>query len=337
MSNNSNEKVLSLAETYKDYFKIGAAVRVEDLEGIHGKTLIKHFNSITAENAMKFGEIQPEEGKYDFYKTDKMKEFALRNNMKMRGHTFVWHNQNPSWLFTNKNGEQVSKEILINRLKEHVKVLSDRYKDVIYAWDVVNEAVEDKSGELYRDTAWRRILGEDYIKTAFEIAREANNETELYYNDYNNEYPEKLDKSYKMLKDLLRKGTPIDGVGIQAHWNITDNNLKENLKNAIEKYASLGLKIQITELDVSMFNFEDRRKDLLQPTSEMLYLQEEMYNNIFQIFREYRDVVNSVTFWGISDKYTWKDYFPVRVRKDWPMVFDVDANPKPAFERIVNI
>jgi endo-1,4-beta-xylanase len=336
MCNSCNKTNLSLAHAYKNYFKIGAAVRVEDLDGNHGELLKKHFNSITAENAMKFGEIQPIEGKYDFSKTDKMKEFALSNNLKMRGHTFVWHNQNPAWLFEDKNGVQVSKKLLIKRLEEHAKVVANRYKDVIYAWDVVNEAIEDKSGEQYRDTPWRRILGEDYIKTAFDIVREADNKAELYYNDYNNEQPEKLLKSYGMLMDLLEKGTPIDGVGIQAHWNITDNNLIENLRNAIEMYASLGLKIQVTELDVSMFNFEDRRKDLSDPTSEMLYLQEEMYNNIFKIFREYRDVVNSVTFWGISDKYTWKDGFPVVGRKDWPMIFDVNGNPKASFEKIIN-
>lgn len=336
MCDNCNKTILSLADVYKEYFKIGAAVRVEDLDGNHGELLKKHFNSITAENAMKFGEIQPIEGKYNFSKTDKMKEFALINNLKMRGHTFVWHNQNPSWLFLDKNGEQVSKQLLISRLKEHAKVVTDRYKDVIYAWDVVNEAIEDKSGQQYRDTAWRRILGEDYIKTAFEIVKEADSRSELYYNDYNNEMPEKLDKSYNMLKDLLQKGTPIDGVGIQAHWNITDNNLIQNLRNAIEKYASLGLKIQVTELDVSMFNFEDRRKDLQEPTSEMLHLQEEMYNNIFKIFREYRDVVNSVTFWGISDKYTWKDGFPVVGRKDWPMIFDVNGQPKSSFGKIIS-
>lgn len=331
----ANNVILSLCEAYKDYFKIGAAVTVGDLVGTHGEILKKHFNSITAENAMKFGEIHPIEGSYDFIKTDKMKEFALNNKMKMRGHTFVWHNQNPAWLFSDKNGAQVSKELLTERLKEHVRIVTNRYKDVVYAWDVVNEAIEDKSGEQFRDTVWRRILGEDYIKQVFEIVSEAHKEAELYYNDYNNEQPEKLEKSYSMLKDLIEKGTPIDGVGIQAHWNITDSMLIDNLKNAIEKYASLGLKIQVTELDVSMFNFEDVRKELKEPTSEMLYMQEEMYNNIFKVFREYSNVLNSVTFWGISDKYTWKDNFPVFGRKDWPMIFDTNGQPKSSFEKLI--
>ncbi|WP_163192230.1 endo-1,4-beta-xylanase [Clostridium thermarum] len=328
--------IQSLAETYKYYFKIGAAVTVEDLQGLHGDLLKRHFNSITAENAMKFGEIHPKEDWYDFEKADKMKEFALNNNMKMRGHTFVWHNQTSDWVFLDKNGREASRELVLERLKEHVKVVCNRYKDIVYAWDVVNEAIEDKLNEQYRDTKWRRILGEDYIKTVFEIVKAEDSEAALIYNDYNNEIPYKMEKTYKMLKELVEKGTPIDGVGLQAHWNIWDRNLIGNLRKAIERYASLGLQIQITEMDVSMFEFEDRRKDLVEPTSEMLYLQEMVYDNIFSVFREYKDVITSVTFWGISDKYTWKDNFPVPGRKDWPLIFDVKGQPKASFSRIVD-
>lgn len=335
MSENNRSEVLSLCSAYKDYFPIGAAVTVKDLEGMHGKLLKTHFNSITAENAMKPEEIQPVEGKFNFEKTDKMKEFAVQNNMKMRGHTFVWHNQTPDWMFVDKNGNQASKELLLGRLKEHVKAVCNRYSDIVYAWDVVNEAIEDKSGELLRDTRWLNILGKDYIKYAFEIVKEADSKAALFYNDYNNEMPEKLEKSYNMLKDLVEKGTPIDGVGIQAHWNIRDINLIDNLKRAIEKYASLGLKMQITELDVSMFGFEDKRTDMLEPTAEMVNVQAEVYNNIFSVFRQYRDVITGVTLWGISDKYTWKDNFPVRNRKDWPLLFDVNGEPKSAFYKIV--
>ena len=336
MSTEYKSGIISLAEAYKDYFKIGAAVTVNDLQGEHGELLKKHFNSITAENAMKFGEIHPEEARYDFEKPDMMKEFALSNNMKMRGHTFVWHNQTSDWIFADKNGKEAPRELVLERLRQHVKVVCDRYKDVIYAWDVVNEAIEDKSGEQYRDTKWRRILGEDYIKTAFEVVKEIDNKAELIYNDYNNELPDKLEKSYDMLKGLLEKGTPIDGVGLQGHWNIRDKKLIDNLKNSIERYASLGLTLQVTELDVSMFEFEDRRADLKEPTSEMLYLQEQTYDNIFSIFREYKEHVTSVTFWGISDKYTWKDNFPVFGRKDWPMLFDVDGKPKASFDKVIN-
>jgi endo-1,4-beta-xylanase len=336
MTNKYNDKILSLAEAYKDYFKIGAAVTVNDLSGTHGELLRKHFNSLTAENAMKFGEIHPEEDRYDFEKPDKMKEFALNNNMMMRGHTFVWHGQTSNWVFADKNGKEASRELVLERLKQHVKVVCDRYKDIVYAWDVVNEAIEDKSGQQYRDTMWRRILGEDYIKTVFEVVKAQDSKAALVYNDYNNEMPDKMEKTYSMLKEMLEKGAPIDEVGLQGHWNIRDNKLNDNLRRSIERYASLGLKIQVTELDVSMFEFMDRRTDLLAPTSEMLSLQEQMYDDIFSIFREYKDLVTSVTLWGISDAYTWKDNFPVHGRKDWPMLFDVNGQPKASYDRIVN-
>ncbi len=328
--------LISLAEVYKDYFKIGAAVTVNDLVRLHGELLKKHFNSLTAENAMKFGEIHPSEDRFDFEKADKMMEFAKSNHLKMRGHTFVWHNQTSDWIFLDTNGKEASKELVIDRLRKHVEVICNRYKDIVYTWDVVNEAIEDKTGEQYRDTKWRRILGEDYIKTVFEIVKEQDDKAELVYNDYNNEQPEKLEKTYRMLEEMLHKGAPIDSVGIQAHWSIRDSNLMDDLKRAIERYASLGLKIQVTEMDVSMFEFEDKRKDILEPTTEMLYLQEQAYHNIFSVFREYKELVTSVTFWGISDRYTWKDNFPVRGRKDWPMLFDMKGEKKSSFEKIVD-
>jgi endo-1,4-beta-xylanase len=335
MSNNCKDIKLSLCDAYKDYFSIGAAVTVADFQGVQAELLKKHFNSITAENAMKFGEIHPEENRYDFEKTDIMKEFALKNNMGMRGHTFVWHNQTSKWVFEDKNGKTASKELVVERLREHIHTVCNRYRGVIYAWDVVNEAIEDKAGQIYRDTRWLNILGEDYIKLAFDLVKEADKEAALYYNDYNNELPEKLQKSLIMLKDLKAKGAPIDGVGLQGHWNIRDKALLDNLKRAIESYAALDLKIQVTELDVSMFEFGDQRKDLKEPTAEMLSLQQQVYDDIFSVFRQYKDHMTNVTFWGISDAWTWKDNFPVPGRKDWPMLFDVKGEPKAAFENIV--
>lgn len=330
------KEVLSLCKAYKDYFPIGAAVRVEDLQGLNGKILKEHFNSLTPENVMKFEEIHPTEEKYDFEKTDKIREFAAQNNMKLRGHNFVWHNQVPDWLFTDKNGQPASRELLLKRLKEHMKKLCQRYNDIVYAWDVVNEAIEDKSERLLRDTKWLNIIGEDYIETTFKLAKEVAGTSALYYNDYNNEFPEKLEKSLKFLKTLKEKETPIDGVGIQAHWNIRDGKLLDNLRRAIESYASLGLKIQVTELDISMFEFEDKRKDLIEPSEEMLYLQGKMYDDIFSMFREYKDEVTGVTLWGVTDRYTWKDNFPVRGRKDWPLLFDINGEPKIGLEKITN-
>lgn len=324
--------IKSLKEAYRDYFPIGAAVAIEDLCDVGQKNLLlEHFNSLTAENAMKFERIQPEEGKFAFEDSDKIVEFAVKNNMKMRGHTFVWHNQTPDWVFKDSLGNEISKELLIERLRLHINALCERYKGKVYAWDVVNEAVEDKEDYLFRESEWYRIIGEKYIELAFRIAREADPYARLYYNDYNNEKPYKLNKTYKLLKGLLDKGTPIDGIGIQGHWDIHDSELFDNLKRAIELYASLGIKVQITELDVSMFAFNDHRRDIVAPTREMLDIQARVYKKLFEIFRSYKDVITSVTFWGISDKHTWKDNFPVKNRKDWPLLFDEEQRPKLAF------
>ena len=336
MSEDYYEKsTVSLTEKYKEFFKIGAAVTVKDFEGIHGRILTKHFNSLTPENDMKFERIHPKEDFYNFEATDKIKDFALKHSMHLRGHTLVWHNQTPEWVFRD-NDKEAPKELVIERLREHIKTICTRYRDVVYSWDVVNEAVEDKTDVLLRDSKWRRIIGDDYIKIAFEIAKKYTGNGKLFYNDYNNEMPYKLEKTYKVLKSLLEEGTPIDGVGIQAHWNIWDKNLIDNLKRAIETYASLGLEIQITELDISVFEFEDRRTDLLEPTEEMVELQAKVYEDVFRVFREYRDVITSVTLWGISDRHTWKDNFPVIGRKDWPLLFDIDGKPKKAFFRIID-
>lgn len=325
-----------MSKAYSDYFPIGAAVRPEDLDGPHGKLILEHFNSLTAENVMKFEHIQPREGKFTFEDSDKIVDFAVKNKMKIRGHTFVWHNQTPQWVFTNKSGENVSRDLLIERLHTHIKTICERYGDKIYAWDVVNEAIEDKTDVQLRTSKWYEIIGEDFIDIAFKIAREEAPNAELYYNDYNNEQPKKLKKTYDLLKKLLDSGTPIDGVGIQGHWNIYDRDLFDNLKRAIELYASLGIKIQITELDVSMFEFEDETRTILTPTSEMLRLQAQVYEELFKIFRSYSDIIDGITFWGVSDAYTWKDNFPVRNRKDWPLLFDVNQEPKKAFFSVVN-
>lgn len=328
---------ISLKEVYKDYFPIGAAIAVSDLEDEgQREILLKHFNSITPENSLKFAIIHPEEDEYAFDDGDKIVNFAAENRMMVRGHTFVWHNQVPEWLFKDESGEAVSKEILVERLKAHINTLCRRYNDKIYAWDVVNEAVEDKSDFLYRDSQWYKIIGEEYLELSFKIARQASQNAVLFYNDYNNEKPEKLHKSYKLLKSMIDRGVPIDGIGIQGHWDIHDRDLFDNLKAAIELYASLGVKIQITELDVSMFSFDDKTRSILKPADDMIEQQSKVYKKLFEIFRYYKDVISGVTFWGISDKHTWKDNFPVKDRKDWPLLFDVDGRPKSAFYSIID-
>jgi endo-1,4-beta-xylanase len=321
-------EVPSLSKVYEEYFNIGAAVNLTTTDS-QKELLRKHFNSITAENDMKFIEIQPAEGQYTFEKADQLAAFAKENGMKMRGHTFVWHNQTPDWVF-----QDADRETLLQRMKDHITTVMKRYKGKIFCWDVVNEAVTDEGPDLYRQTKWLEIIGEDYIEKAFEFANEADPEALLFYNDYNESNPEKREKIYKLVKSLVDKGVPIHGVGLQAHWNLVNPSL-EDIRTAIERYASLGLELHLTELDVSVFNFEDKRTDLTEPTHEMLELQAERYHQVFQLLRQYQENITSVTFWGAADDYTWLSDFPVRGRKNWPFLFDENHQPKESFWKVV--
>lgn len=322
----------SLKEVYKDYFDIGAAVAPNYMNSI--ELLKRHFNSITAENEMKFEALQPEEGKFTFDYADKLVDFAQENNMKVRGHTLVWHNQNSDWLFVNKDGTRVDRNTLLERMKKHIHTVVERYQGKIYCWDVANEVIADEGKELLRTSPWTEIIGEDFIKYAFQYAHEADPEARLFYNDYNESHPVKRDKIYQLVKNLVDEGVPIHGVGLQAHWNLLDPSI-DDIRAAIEKYAELGLRLHVTEMDVSMFAFQDRRTDLKEPTEEMLAKQAERYEEFFAVFREYSDVIDSITFWGIADDYTWLDDFPVRGRKNWPFVFSETHEPKDSFWKIV--
>ncbi|MEH7490710.1 endo-1,4-beta-xylanase [Neobacillus niacini] len=320
--------VPSLSKVYEEYFNIGAAVNLTTIKS-QKDLLKKHFNSITAENDMKFMEIQPAEGQFTFEKADQLAAFAKGNGMKMRGHTLVWHNQTPDWVF-----ENADRETLLQRMKKHINTVMNRYKGTIFCWDVVNEAVTDEGPELLRPTKWLEIIGEDYIEKAFEFAHEADQDALLFYNDYNESNPEKREKIYKLVKSLVEKGVPIHGIGLQAHWNLVNPSL-EDIRTAFERYASLGLKLHLTELDLSVFNFEDKRTELTEPTSEMLELQAERYQQVFQFLKQYREHITSVTFWGAADDYTWLSDFPVRGRKNWPFLFDENHQPKESFWKVV--
>lgn len=323
----------SLKEHFKDKFLIGAAVSKYTIENDQ-ELLKKHFNSITAENEMKPEQLQPKLGEFNFEISDKMMAFAEENGMEMRGHTLVWHNQMPKWFFTDEDGNDLSRDELLKRMKDHIDAVVTRYKGRIHAWDVVNEAVEDRGEETFRSSKWIDIIGEDFIDYAFKYAHEADPDALLFYNDYNESHPNKRKKIYKLVKGMLDRGIPIHGVGLQAHWNLYDPTYKD-IEDALKSYSELGLKLHVTEMDVSMFEFNDRRTDLKEPSKEMLHLQAERYERFFDLFTKYKDNLESITFWGISDAYTWLDGFPVRGRKNWPFVLDEKGEPKPAFDRIV--
>jgi endo-1,4-beta-xylanase len=335
----SGQAKTSLQEAYKSYFPIGVAVSPRSLSGPETELITQQFNSLTPENAMKMGPIHPEPERYAWEGPDAIIAFAQKNGMKVRGHTLCWHNQTPKWFFTDAAGKEVSREELLSRLKSHIYEVVGRYKGKIYAWDVVNEAVPDTGNSIYRRSKFYEIIGEDYIEKAFEYAHAADPSAKLFYNDYNTESSVKREKIFHLLKKLKAKKVPIDGVGLQGHWSIYEPTAAE-LEKSITQFASLGLAVQITELDVSVYPKEHERRakkptDTGELTAEMIEKQANQYKMLFDVFRKYKDTVTGVTFWNVSDKYSWLDNFPVPGRKDYPLLFDQNYKPKKAFQEVV--
>jgi endo-1,4-beta-xylanase len=328
-----------LKDYFQNYFPIGVAVSPQSLAGDEAKLILKQFNSLTPENVMKPGSIHPAEDHYNWTGADEIVNFGQKHHLKVRGHTLCWHQQIGDWFFKDGDGNTVTKEKLLQRLKEHITSVVSRYKGNVYAWDVVNEAISDDSTQFLRDSPWFNICGEDFIEKAFTYAHEADPDAQLFYNEYNAERPEKRERIYRLLKRLVGKKVPIYGVGLQGHWSVFEPS-EVDLRNAIEKFSSLGLKIQITELDVSIYKWEklyrERRpddRDLFTP--ELEQMQVEKYNMVFKVFRENKNVITGVTFWNISDKHSWLDTYPVMGRKNYPLLFDQHLEPKRAFWEIV--
>jgi endo-1,4-beta-xylanase len=331
-----------LKDYYEQYFSVGVAVSPRALKSDEASLVLRQFNSITPENAMKMGPIHPKENLYYWKDTDSIVAFATRNNLKVRGHALCWHQQAPEWLFVGKNGKDVSKEELLKRLKEHIQTIVSRYKGKVYAWDVVNEAISDNPAEYLRNSKWLQICGEEYISKAFQYAHEADPAALLFYNDYNEINPVKREKIFKLVKGLIRAGIPIHGIGLQGHWSIGEPTAGE-LDKTLKRFSELGLKIQITELDISVYPKEHTAR-LWKPedadisfTSKREEKQIEQYKNCFELFKKYSKFITGVTFWNISDKHSWLDNFPVKNRKDYPLLFDTSLQPKKAFYEVIRV
>ncbi len=327
----------------KDYFKhdflIGAAVNMQSIVGKDSALIVKEFNSITPENAMKVAAIHPEENRYNWKEADSIVAFAQKNGIKVRGHNLLWHEYNPAWLFKDKEGKEVSKDVLLKRLHDHITAVVGRYKGKIYTWDVVNEAIDDNPNGFLRNSEWYRICGSDFIAKAFEYAHEADPDAVLVYNDYNSERPEKRERIYMLLKQLVDNRVPVNAVGLQAHWSIYEPSEKD-LRDATERFSSLGLKIQFTELDMSVYPWEKERRakrpgdvDLFTPEREQKQIDQ--YKMVFKVFADYRSVITGVTFWNVSDQFTWLDNYPVPGRKNYPLLFDTARQRKKAYWTVV--
>lgn len=327
MQNNmvyKKESLESLCNQYSKFFSVGVAIDAEKIN-IYKKILEQHFNSITSENNMKFALIHPERNCFDWKEADKLVKYANDNKKYMRGHTLIWHEQLPEWVFDEKS-QVVTREFALGIMERHISEIVSHYKGRVNCWDVVNEVIDDEK-EFLRKTKWLTSIGDDYIDKAFYYAKEADPKGVFFLNDYNGNIKEKQDKIYSLVKKMKQDGVPIDGIGIQGHYSIVYPTLDE-IRCEIERYARLGLQVHITELDISLYDYNDRRVGFEVAPLERLKRQEEMYYNIFEIYRKYNDVITNVTVWGVADDYTWLDDFPVKGRKDWPLLFDTQREPK---------
>jgi len=346
-----SQKTPTLKDAFAGKFHIGTALNEWQITGRDsaGVEVIKNqFQAIVAENCMKSGPIHPRKDEYNFDLPDQFVEFGVANDKFITGHCLIWHSQAPRWFFTDDEGNDVSREVMIERMKEHIYTVVGRYKGKIKGWDVVNEAImEDGS---MRNSKFLQIVGDDFIKLAFQFAHEADPDAELYYNDYNEWFPGKRDAIVQMIRDLKADGIRIDGIGMQGHIGMDSPSL-EDYEAAIVAYANEGMKVMVTELDMSIL--PNRSRDVgadiatsfeyqqsLNPYTEGVPVEkmnewDERMLDFFRLFLKHSDAVTRVTLWGVSDATSWKNNFPIRGRTDYPLLFDRNYEPKSIVAKLI--
>jgi endo-1,4-beta-xylanase len=343
--------VPALKDVFKGAFLVGAALNPDQFGGQDAQAVVlirKHFNTITPENVLKWERVHPLPGKYDFAPPDLYVAFGQKNGMKVIGHTLVWHAQTPRWVFQDSAGQPVSRDTLLRRMRDHIFTVVGRYKGRIKGWDVVNEALAE-DGTL-RPSPWLKIIGPEYVADAFRFAHEADPAAELYYNDYSLENTPKRAGAVRLVKELQAQGIPVAGIGTQGHYKMSWPSAAEE-DSTMAAFGALGVKVMITELDVdvlppaSMYRGADvnmtvERRDSLNPYVKGLPDAQQQalarrYGELFGVFMKYRGTVSRVTFWGVSDRDSWLNDWPVRGRTAYPLLFDRERQPKPAFYAVV--
>ena len=343
----------TLKDAFKDKFLIGTALNKEqytEADTAGAKVAKEQFNSIVAENCMKSMFLQPKEGVFDFSEADRFVEFGEQNNLVIIGHVLVWHSQAPAWFFVDDNGNDVSREVLIERMKNHITTVVSHYKGRIHGWDVVNEAIEDDGS--WRQSKFYKIIGEDFIPLAFEFAHEADPDAELYYNDYSMAHEGRRNGVVAMVKSLQEKGIRIDGIGMQGHFTMDFPSFEE-FEKSILAFSELGVKVMITEMDLGVL--PNPRRDVGANIADTYEYQKEMnpyaeglpdsvytawsdrLSGFFGLFLKHHDKISRVTLWGISDGNSWKNNWPVKGRTDYPLLFDRNYQPKPVVQEILNM
>ncbi|WP_035600574.1 endo-1,4-beta-xylanase [Haloferula sp. BvORR071] len=343
----------TLRGVFEKDFLVGVALSSGTITGRNPKAAelaATQFSAITPENETKWQSIHPQPDQYRFESADAYVSFAKEHKMELIGHTLVWHSQTPGWVFQGEDGKPPTREVLLKRMHDHIQTVVGRYKGKVKDWDVVNEALSDGGPELLRDSPWRKIIGDDFIDLAFRYAHEADPKAELYYNDYGLESERKRANSVKLLKGLLDRGVPITGVGTQSHFHLNQPPVAD-IEKTIKDFSALGLKVMVTELDVDVLpgrgnfgNADVNRREqgdaTLNPYTaglpeDMQKKLAERYAEIFDVYLRHRKAITRVTFWGLSDGQTWLNGFPIRGRTNYPLLFDRELKPKPAFEALI--
>ena len=319
-----------LKDAYKDYFLIGVAVNQRNVTNAEQQALIKReFSSMTAENDMKPEPTEPRQGQFNWEGADRIANFARQNGIKLRGHCLMWHSQIGRWM----TSDNPTKEVFYQRMKSHIEAVVSRYKDVVYAWDVVNEAMTDDANaeDPYRQSVMYKLCGDEFIAKAFEYAHAAAPNALLFYNDYNECDPVKSQRIYNMVKKMKDAGVPIHGIGMQGHYNIYGP-MEEDIDKALTLYKQVVNHIHVTELDIrantEMGGQLAFSRDGAVVTDSLKQFLADQYARVFRVFRKHKDVIDCVTFWNLSDRDSWLG------QNNYPLPFDVDYKPKMAYEYI---
>lgn len=340
-------QVPSLKETFKKDFLIGTAMnaqQIEEKDPMADKLIRQQFDAVTPENIMKAEIIQPGWNTYNFDLADKLVAFAQKNNIKVNAHTLIWHSQLPAFMHGMENADSVRRYF-----ENHILTIAGRYDKKVYSWDVVNEALNE-DGTL-RKSIFLDKLGEDFIVEAFRLAQKAAPNTKLYYNDYNIEQPKKRAGAIAVIKKIQAAGVRIDGVGIQGHWKAGSVPMHE-IEESIKEFAALGIEVMFTELDLTVLpNPWDNTTSEVSATAQgsakmnpypnglpdsVQQTLTKSYADLFTLFMKYKKVISRITFWGVNDGQSWLNNWPIRGRTNYPLLFDKNFKPKPAFYSVIN-
>ncbi len=343
----------TLKGTYQGIFRIGAALnpaQFEERDPRGNPIIAAQFNTISPENVLKWGLVHPRPDGYNFDPADRYVAFGEKHKMFIVGHCLVWHSQTPRWVFEDDQGKPLTREALLDRMHDHIRTVVGRYKGRINGWDVVNEALNED--DTMRQSPWYRIIGEDYLVKAFQFAHEADPRAELYYNDYSLENEAKRKGAVELIRKLKAGGAAVTAIGLQDHNRMDWPTAKQEAET-IEAFASLGVQVNITELDVDVLPRTTRQNTAdvsITATGnagsnpytaglpeDMQQALAKRYAELFDVFVQHRNVVRRVTFWGVTDGDSWLNNFPTRGRANYPLLFDRQGKPKPAFDAVLQV